>query len=189
MIEIAKEHHCIVVVDESHSLGVYGENGRGLVHALGLTDKVDFLTASLAKAFGGRAGLITCTQKFASYFPYVATPAIFSSALLENEIVSLDATLDVIMHADDRRKKLHDNAAYLRNEIKAMGIKIASQSQIIALITGTEQQTEKVRDMLENQGIFGAVFCYPATSKNRTLIRMTVNSDLNKFDLNKKLAA
>lgn len=189
MIEIAKEHHCIVVVDESHSLGVYGENGRGLVHALGLTDKVDFLTASLAKAFGGRAGLITCTKKFASYFPYVATPAIFSSALLENEIVSLDATLDVIMDADDRRKKLHDNATYLRNGIKEMGIKTVSQSQIIALVVGTEEQTEKVRDMLDNQGVIGAVFCYPATSKNRTLIRMTVNSDFNKNDLNKILSA
>ena len=189
MIEIAKEHHCIVVVDESHSLGVYGEKGRGLVHELGLTDKVDFLTASLAKAFGGRAGLITCTKKFASYFPYVARPAIFSSALLENEIVSLDATLDVIMDADDRRKKLHDNASYLRNSMKEMGLKIASQSQIIALETGKEAQTERVRDVLENQGIFGAVFCRPATSRNHAIIRMTVNSGLNNHDLNKILAA
>ena len=189
IIEVAKEYNCIVVVDESHSLGVYGENGRGLVHELGLTDQVDFLTVSLAKAFGGRAGLIACSKKFASYFPYVSRPAIFSSALLENEIVSLDATLDVLIHADDRRKRLHDNAAYLRNGIREMGIKLASQSQIISLVTGTEEQTEKVRDMLENQGVFGAVFCKPATSKNHALIRMTVNSELNKNDLNRILAA
>ena len=119
----------------------------------------------------------------------MSRPAIFSSALLENEIVSLDATLDVLIHADDRRKRLHDNAAYLRNGIREMGIKLASQSQIISLVTGTEEQTEKVRDMLENQGVFGAVFCKPATSKNHALIRMTVNSELNKNDLNRILAA
>lgn len=189
MIEVAKAHNCIVVVDESHSLGVYEEKGKGLLHQLGLTDQVDFLTASLAKAFGGRAGLIACSEKFAGYFPYVARPAIFSSALLENEIVALDTTLEVISDADARREKLFSNATYLRNEIRNMGIHIASESQIISLVTGSEPQTEIVRKLLDNQGIIGAVFCCPATSRNRTLVRLTVNSNLSYNDLEKILSS
>ena len=183
--ELAQEYECILVVDESHSLGTHGYQGRGLVHEWGLSDKVDFITASLAKTFAGRAGLIACSEKFARYFPYSSHPAIFSSALLHSEIAALDATLNVIKKAHTRRKKLFNNAQYLRDELIRNGHSIASQSQIIALETGSEEKTEEVRDILESRGVFGAVFCRPATGKNHAIIRMTLHSDLTEMHLNK----
>src|SRR5207244_12573180 len=59
MVEVAEQHGCMVLVDESHSLGTHGPQGRGLCAELGLTHRVHFITASLAKAFAGRAGVFT----------------------------------------------------------------------------------------------------------------------------------
>lgn len=184
--EIASRHGCVLVVDESHSLGTHGPKGAGLVVELGLTDKVHFRTASLAKAFCGRAGLITCTREFQDYFAFTSLPAIFSSALLPHDLAGLSAALDVIAEADDRRRRLHCNAAYLRQQLDALGYNIDdSQSQIIALEAGPEPQTIVLRDALESNGVFGAVFCDPATPKNRSIMRLSIHSELGRDDLNK----
>lgn len=175
---LSQQYKCIYVVDESHSVGTHGSKGAGLVKELGLTDQVDFITLSLAKAFAGRAGLIVCSEKFAGYFPYVSYPAIFSSALLDHEIAGLKATLDVIKESDDLREALKTKAAYLRKELKQMGYNVQSQSHIVSVESGSEDKTETLRDALEDRNIFGSVFCTPATPKNRALIRFSVNSKI-----------
>ena len=94
--EMTQEFDCALVVDESHSLGTHGLNGAGLVQALGLCDKVDFITVSLAKTFAYRAGAILGPEKLAKTLPFVAYPAIFSSTVLPQEVIRLEKTLDVI---------------------------------------------------------------------------------------------
>lgn len=178
--DLSIKYNCILIVDESHSIGIYGKNGCGLVRNLNLLDKVDFLTISLAKTFSGRAGIITCSKEFAEYFPFVSGPAIFSSTLLSHELIGLKKTLDVIKNLDKERKKLFWNAKYLRNGLIKLGYKIASVSQIISIETGDDKTTEEARDFLEEHDIFGAVFCYPATPKNKAVIRLTMNSKINK---------
>ncbi len=176
--EIGLRYGCVLVVDESHSLGTHGPDGAGLVAANGLADRVHFRTASLAKAFAGRAGLITCSSLFADYFKCTARPAIFSSTLLPHEIAGLHAALRVIREEEWRRQRLHRNACYLRAELSRLGYNLESQSQIIGLESGPEPQTIVLRDALEAQGIFGSVFCAPATPTNRSLIRLSVNAAL-----------
>ncbi|QFY42400.1 quorum-sensing autoinducer synthase [Candidatus Methylospira mobilis] len=184
--EIAGEQGCILVVDESHSLGTHGDQGEGLVASMGLTDRVHFRTASLAKAFAGRAGFLVCSERFSEYFKCESHPAIFSSTLLPYEVAGIDATLDVIRKEGWRRDKLHVNAAYLRLHLDALGYNLNdSQSQIISLESGSEQQTIVLRDALEARGIFGSVFCAPATAKNRALIRFSIHSGLTQFDLDR----
>jgi len=181
--KLSQEYKCIYVVDESHSVGTHGYKGSGLVKELGLTDQVDFITMSLAKSFAGRAGLITCNERFAGYFPYISYPAIFSSALLDHEIAGLRATLEVIKDSDDLREALKEKASYLRKELKQLGYKVQSQSHIVSVEAGSEEKTETLRDALEDRNIFGSVFCSPATPKNRALIRLSVNSKLSKDKL------
>ncbi|NHQ59979.1 quorum-sensing autoinducer synthase [Chlorobium sp. BLA1] len=187
IIDIANRHNCLSLVDESHSLGTHGPRGAGLVASLGLTDRVHFITGSLAKAFAGRAGIILCSKRFADYYPYAAFPAIFSSALLPHEIAGLSATLNVIINSDDRRKKLHDNALFFLNGLESLGYFLASQSQIISLEPGSEPQMEILRDALEDRNVFGSVFCAPATPKNRTLMRFSLNSDMEINELQQVL--
>lgn len=184
IIALGNKYGCILVVDESHSLGTHGPSGKGMLYELGLSNQVHFLTASLAKAFVNRAGIIACSQKFAGYFPYISRPAIFSSSILPADLASLKAALEVIHDAGDLRTKLHENANYLRSGLDELGYNVSDgQSQIIALESGTEEQTEKLRDALEGRDVFGAVFCSPSTPKSRSLIRFSINSDLTKLIL------
>lgn len=183
MVALAKSYGCAILVDESHSLGTHGPQGAGLVAQLGLTDDVDFITVSLAKAFAYRAGAILCSHKVGQALPFVARPAIFSSALLPHEIAVLQATLEVIKNSDDRRSLLIEKSNKLRYGLLQLGFKIQSQSQIIALETGNEENTEMMRDHLESMNVFGSVFCSPATPKNKNLIRFSVNSGLTDEEI------
>jgi len=182
--EVCAEHDCVFVVDESHSLGTHGPHGAGLVVELGLTDRVHFRTASLAKAFAGRAGFIACSRRFQEYFKFEALPAIFSSTLLPHEVAGLAATLEVIERDDWRRMRLVSNACYVRARLTELGYNLnGSEAQIVALEAGPEQQTIALRDALEARGIFGSVFCAPATAQNRSLVRISLNAALSEPEL------
>jgi CAI-1 autoinducer synthase len=184
ILEVAERTGSVLVVDESHSLGTHGPRGAGLVAALGLQDRVHFVTASLAKAFAGRAGLITCSSRFKGYFAMEARPAVFSSCLLRHDLAWFDAALDFIGQVDDRRARLRQVTRTVRDGLGALGYNVSEGTeQIIALEAGPEQQTLNLRNALQENGIFGAVFCAPATAKNRSLMRLTLNSGLTDIEI------
>lgn len=190
VLDIAEDSGSILVVDESHSLGTHGPGGAGLVAKMGLSERVHFRTASLAKAFAGRAGFITCSSKFKGYFLSASRPAIFSSCLLGHELAWFDAALDFIRHADERRSALHSNAQRIRNGLSDLGYNVSDGTeQIIALEAGPEPITLALRKALEVEGIYGAVFCAPATAKNRSLVRLTLNSGLTEVEIQRVLNA
>lgn len=176
---VAAEHGCPLVVDESHSLGTHGPRGSGLVDQLGLTGSVDFVTASLSKAFVGRAGLITCPTNFVEYFRLTSLPAVFSSALLPHDIAGLVATLAVVRAADRRRLRLAELSARVREGLSAGGIDLGgSASQIVSLPAGDERTAAQLRDAYEKLGIYGSLFIPPATNPGRALIRLSLHAGL-----------
>ena len=184
LVEIAEEYGCLLIVDESHSLGTHGPRGAGLVAGHGLSGRVHFRTASLAKAFAGRAGFITCSSKFKGYFLSESRPAIFSSCLLGHELAWFDAAIDFVATADERRAALHALSTELREDLDALGYNVGDGSeQIIALEPGPEPKTLALRKLLEQHGVYGAMFCAPATAKNRSLVRLTLNSGLDRSQL------
>ncbi|NOT41342.1 MAG: quorum-sensing autoinducer synthase [Alphaproteobacteria bacterium] len=181
---------CILAVDESHSIGVYGPHGEGLVHTLGLTEKVQYRTFSLSKAFATRAGMVAGPSRVMAYFPYEARPAIFSSAVLLHEVAGLAATLKVVQEEDWRRQQLWYNTRFLRRGLRRLGYAVdQSTSQIVALHSGNDAQTRALRDALEDRDVFGAVFCAPATPKNHGVIRLSVNARLREDDLTRVVEA
>jgi len=190
IVDIAERCDCILVVDESHSLGTHGPKGAGLVVELGLADRVHFRTASLAKAFAGRAGFLTCSSHFKGYFLSASRPAIFSSCLLEHELAWFDAALDFIAAADARRRALRQTARQVRDGLRDLGYNVDDGTeQIVALEAGPEPKTLVLRKALERRGVYGAVFCAPATAKNRSLVRLTLNAGLSEGDVGRLLDA
>jgi CAI-1 autoinducer synthase len=190
VVALAEKTGSVLVVDESHSLGTHGPRGAGLVIGAGLEDRVHFRTASLAKAFGGRAGIITCSSRFKPYFLSESRPAIFSSCLLNHELAWFDAAIDFVECADARRAALRRVTDEVRSGLGRLGYCIDEGSeQIIALEVGTEPKTLVLRKALENRGIQGAVFCAPATPRNRALVRLTLNAGLSKREIGKLLDA
>ncbi len=184
LVEIAERYECISIVDESHSLGIFGQQGSGLLSDLKLTNRVHFITASLSKAFATRAGIITCDQNFANYFPFVSKPAIFSSVLLNGEIIRLNAILEFIKKADKYRKELCQKTFYLKEALNRLSYNVGNTpAPIVALESGLESQTEILRDALERENIFGAVFCAPATPKKHSLVRLSLRSAISFKEL------
>ncbi|MGZ3183747.1 MAG: alpha-hydroxyketone-type quorum-sensing autoinducer synthase [Telluria sp.] len=190
LVEVAEAHGCILVVDESHSVGTHGPQGKGLVVELGLEERVQFRTVSLAKAFAGRAGLITCPRVFKGYFQSASRPAIFSSCLLSHELAWFDAAIGFIARADERRALLRAHTQRVRAGLRDLGYNMDDGTeQIIALEAGTEPQTLILRNALDKRGVYGAVFCAPATAKNRSLVRLSLNSCLAPADITRLLEA
>lgn len=183
IVEIAKTYNCATIVDESHSLGTHGHHGAGIVESLGLSKHVNFLTASLAKSFAFRAGAVWSNNSTNSLLPFLAYPTIFSSALLPNELDRIAKTLEVIKNQDQAREKLQSNARYVVAKLRQIGFTIKSESQIIGLETGDERNTEKVRDFLEFHGVFGAIFCRPATPDNKNIMRLSLHSALSTEEI------
>lgn len=184
MVEVAEHYGCTLLVDESHSLGTHGPQGAGLCAELGLVDRVHFITASLAKAFAGRAGFFTVPAELRYFVLHHSYPNIFSSCLLPHEIAGLSATLDVVRSSDEARQRLNANTQRLRASLSDMGYPIHQGSQqIISLEAGDESDTMVLRDQLEARHVFGAIFCAPATSRNRAMVRLTLNAGLTEPEL------
>lgn len=184
IVDIAEQGGCMILVDESHSLGTHGPGGAGLCAELGLSDRVHFITASLAKAFAGRAGFFTAPAHMRHYIFCTSFPNIFSSSLLPHEIAGLSATLDVIKNSDAARERLKAHTVRLRASLSDMGYPIHQGSQqIIALESGTEADTMVLRDRLEERNVFSAMFCAPATSSKRAMMRMTLSAGLMDSEL------
>ncbi|TFY99648.1 alpha-hydroxyketone-type quorum-sensing autoinducer synthase [Ramlibacter rhizophilus] len=184
IVDVVEANGSMILVDESHSLGTHGPEGRGLCAALGLTERVHFISASLAKAFAGRAGFFTVPQEMRYYLMSNSFPNIFSSCLLPHEVAGLAATLEVIKRSDLAREQLMRNTRRLRDRLVALGYPIhQGTEQIISLEAGTESNTVALRDALETRGVFGAVFCAPATSRNRAMVRLTLGAGLTDAEM------
>lgn len=185
---IASESGCMLIVDESHSLGTHGVHGEGLVASLGLQDKVHFITASLAKAYACRAGFIACPASLNLYISMASHPAIFSSSLLPFDIAAIEAAHRLIRTGDWRRERLWHITRHIRSELEALGYPVGIGSeQIIAFEVGTEPQVMRIRDELESAGIFGSIFCPPATGKKRSLMRFSLNAGLSDLEVERFL--
>jgi CAI-1 autoinducer synthase len=188
--QLAQEGGCVLVVDESHSLGTHGTDGEGLVRSLGLNDRVHFVTASLAKAFAYRAGFIACAARYVEFLRFNAFPAIFSSTLLEHEVARLDATLDVIAGEPQRRERLWRNTRQLRAGIASIGYDISNGSeQIIGIRSGAIPSAIALRDAMESLGVYGSPFWYPATDWRDAVMRLTVNAALTTEHIDRVLNA
>ncbi len=184
ILEVTEQNDSMIVVDESHSLGTHGPQGAGLCAELGVTDRVHFITASLAKAVAGRAGFFSAPASMRYYIMISSFPNIFSSSLLPHEIAGLAATVGVLQRSDDARRRLHANTRRLRSTFSDIGFPIhQGTEQIISLEAGSEPAAMILRDELEARDVIGSIFCAPATSRNRAMVRLTLSSALTEAEM------
>jgi len=182
---LAKAYNCITIVDESHALGISGLNGRGMVAEKNLSHQVDLITASLAKTLAGRGGMIAGREDIIEMVRYNAFPAIFSTALMPHDLIGFLTSLEIIDKEPWRAERLIKIARQFRQQLEQNEIYLCnSQTHIVPLLCGSEQHTIWLRQQLEQQGIFGSVFCAPATPVNKSLIRLSINCEHTQEQLN-----
>ncbi|MEM8850780.1 MAG: aminotransferase class I/II-fold pyridoxal phosphate-dependent enzyme [Pseudomonadota bacterium] len=184
MVQIAEETGSALVVDETHSFGCHGPDGAGLCAALGLVDRVHFRTIGLSKAMAARGGIVAGSAEAMSFLRFEARPMIFSTSVLGYEIAGFEATLDIFRDEPQRRQTLADNHRCLRAGLAALGYDVSqSDSQILSILIGDDQDTIAFRRALVAEGVVGSVFCAPAVPRNRAIIRLTVQAGMSVDDI------
>lgn len=176
--DLALIHDCVLVVDESHSLGTHGVHGEGMVVEAGLEKLVHYRTASLAKALCGPGGIIAGNAQYLDMLRYEGSPQVFSSAPLPCFAIGFLETLKIVRSGRDLRERLNRNARFFRDGMRKAGFDIGlSECQIVSIYPGPELTTMRVKHFLEKRGVFGSVFAYPATPRKKSLLRFSVRQD------------
>ena len=187
IIDVSHKYGAAVLVDEAHSLLVAGENGRGVCEEQDVLSEADMIIATFSKSFGGIGGCIYANKKITNYMNYYARSRMFSCALDPGVTGGLIKSIELAGGADgkNRRKRLKENANYLREKLKGHVDIGTSSSWIIPVIYGDERLTLPLSDYLQREGVDISLMMFPAVPKNRSRIRAFVTSEHTKEQLDK----
>jgi CAI-1 autoinducer synthase len=182
-LEICEIHDCVLVLDEAHSFGLFGDGG-GLAVELGLAERTHFRTVSLNKALGGHGGLIAGNRDMMKLARARCRSIIFSSATSSVSAGGHRAALEVVVNDPGRAHRCLHNAEILRRRFHAHGIDTGdSRCQIVSIFFDDEQETCEFYDRLRRAGILTSVFLYPATPAGVGLVRYSVHSELTEHEI------
>lgn len=187
-VEICEQYDCVLVLDEAHSFGIYG-NGGGLAVELGLQHRVHFRTISLNKALGGHGGLIAGDAQMMRLVRTRCRSVIFSSATSSVSAAGHEAALDIIIRDPQRAQRCLSNAAILRERFADVQVDTGdSQSQIVSIMFDSEQGACEFYGRMRDAGILTSVFLYPAIPPGQGLVRFSVHSELGSQEIDQTVA-
>jgi glycine C-acetyltransferase len=185
ILQLAREHDAIVVMDDSHATGVLGAHGRGTAEHYGVLGDVDVITSTLGKALGGAAGGFTAgPAALADYLTQRSRPQLFSNALPPTVAASSLAAVQLIERHPERVTKLHDNAKYFRAAITDAGFNpLAGDTPIVPIIVGETALAIKMSEMMLAEGVFVTGFGYPVVPQGHARIRCQLSASHSRADL------
>ena len=191
ILQIARDHDAIVVMDDSHATGVLGKTGRGTAEHFGVMGEVDIITSTLGKALGGAAGgFIAGPASLCDMMTQRSRPQLFSNALPPTVTASSLAAVEFTEAHPELVTKLHDNAAYFRAAIQEAGFHpLPGETPIIPIIVGETALAIKVSEMLLDRGVFVTGFGFPVVPKGEARVRCQVSAAHSKDDLDAVIAA
>jgi 8-amino-7-oxononanoate synthase len=169
-----------LIVDEAHAVGIYGQNGSGLIEETGIEDDV-FLSINTAGKALGVSGAFVAGHKWAiDYLVHQARPFIFSTAPPPATAVAIEAALDCLEREPERRSKLIENSVSLRDLLNNEGVPIGpGLSQIIPVIIGDSEHTLIVAESLQMQGFDVRAIRPPSVPQGTSRLRISVNINLS----------
>jgi len=191
ILQLAREHDAIVVMDDSHASGVLGKTGRGTAEHFGVLGEVDIITSTLGKALGGAAGgFIAGPASLCDMMTQRSRPQLFSNALPPTVTASSLAAVEFTEAHPERVTTLHDNAAYFREAIQEAGFHpLPGETPIIPIIVGETALAIKVSEMLLDRGVFVTGFGFPVVPKGEARVRCQVSAAHSRDDLDAVIAA
>ena len=189
--ELAEKYDAMVMIDECHSAGVVGKTGKGATEHFNLMGKVDIITGTLGKAFGGAiGGFTTGRREIIELLRQRSRPYLFSNSLPPAVISAGLATFDMLETTNNLQDKLHDNTAYFMERIKQAGFDLKpSQSAIVAIMLYDARLSQDFAARLLEEGIYVIGFYYPVVPKGQARIRVQLSAAHEKEHLDKAIAA
>ena len=191
IMTLAEKYDAMVMVDESHSAGVVGKTGRGTTELYNLKGKVEILTGTLGKAFGGAIGGFTTGKKeIIDMLRQRSRPYLFSNSIPPAVAAAGIKAFELLDETNDRQNKLHENTAYFIEKMKTVGFDIKpTESAICAVMLYDAKLSQDMAASLLDEGIYVTGFYYPVVPKGQARIRVQLSAAHEKGHLDKCIAA
>jgi glycine C-acetyltransferase len=191
IVELARAHDAIVVVDDSHGTGVMGKTGRGTIEHFGLTGQVDIITGTLGKALGGAAGgFVAGSNALVDTLVQRSRPQLFSNALPATVACSALEAIEYLDAHPELVQTLRENTAYFRTGLNRIGYKpIEGESAIVPIIVGETAFAIAMSDKLLAAGVFVTGFGFPVVPEGTARIRVQISAALTREEMDRALAA
>ena len=188
---LAEKYDAMVMVDESHSAGVVGRTGRGTTEEFNLRGKIEIITGTLGKAFGGAIGGFTTGKKeIIAMLRQRSRPYLFSNSIPPMVAAAGIRMFDMMARTNELQDKLHDNTAYFVEKMKAAGFDIKpTQSAICAVMLYDAKLSQVMAQRMLEEGIYVVGFYYPVVPKDQARIRVQISAGHEKEHLDKCIAA
>lgn len=186
---LADKYGAVLMVDDCHSTGFIGPQGRGTAAHFGVD--VDIITGTLGKSLGGAVGgYIAGSKPVIELLRQRARPYLFSNSLPPSVVASGIAALDIVGAGDDLRAQLFENSTYWRAGLSKLGFKLLDgEHPIIPVMLGDANIAQQMTQHLYDNGVYVAGFFFPVVPKGRARIRTQMSSALTREDLDFALDA
>ena len=191
IVELANKYNAMVMVDESHSAGVVGKTGRGVTELYNLKGKVEIITGTLGKAFGGAIGGFTTGKKeIIEILRQRSRPYLFSNSIPPMVAAAGIRMVDMMTETNVLQDKLHWNSEYFIAGMKKLGFDIKpTKSAICAVMLYDAKLSQDFAAKLLKEGIYVIGFYYPVVPKGQARIRVQLSAAHEKEHLDKAIKA
>jgi len=176
IVEIAKKYNAMTYLDEVHSVGLYGEKGKGIAVEMKVDQDIDIINGTLAKAFGQMGGYIAASNEIIDYIRSFSPGFIFTTSICPSIAAGANKAIEIVSLAEQLRIKIHDNASTMRQLLESIAIPyIDTNSHIIAVMINDPFLCKKVSEkLIEDHGIYAQPIFYPTVPKGLERLRITV---------------
>ena len=191
IVALAEKYDAMVMVDECHSAGVLGATGRGITELYNLRGKVEILTGTLGKAFGGAVGGFTTGRKeIIDLLRQRSRPYLFSNSLPPAVVGAGIELFKMLGESNELHDRLVANVEHFRTKMMAAGFDIKpTQSAICAVMLYDAKLSQEFAAKLQQEGVFVTGFYYPVVPKGQARIRVQVSAGHTTEQLDRCVAA
>jgi glycine C-acetyltransferase len=191
LVELARKYSAMLFVDDCHAIGVVGKTGRGTPEKFGVFRNVDVLTGTLGKAIGGAlGGYVSGNKTMIEYLRQKARPYTFSNSLPPSVVMASIAAIDLLSKDRSIVKRLHDNTAYFRKEIAALGFTIIEGDHpIVPIMLGEASVAQEMSAAMLKAGVYVKGLWFPVVPKGEARLRVQISAALSKKEIDRALDA
>jgi glycine C-acetyltransferase len=183
--DLAEKYQAMVMIDDSHAVGVIGDNGRGTHEYCNVMGRVDIITGTFGKALGGASGGYTSGKKeIIELLRQRSRPYLFSNSIAPVVAMATNAILDILLNSKNLLEKLQANTKYFKEKMKENGFDISKGDHpIVPIMLGDAVLAHKMADFLLEEGVYVIGFSYPVVPLGKARIRVQISAALTKENL------
>jgi glycine C-acetyltransferase/8-amino-7-oxononanoate synthase len=190
MVAVSKAAGAMVLVDEAHSMGFIGPNGRGVAEEQGVLDEVDFVIGTFSKSVGTVGGFCVSNHPKFEILRLVCRPYVFTASLPPSVVATAATSIRKLMHGNNKRAHLWENSKRLHAGLKALGFRLGTeepQSAIVAVIMPDLEKGAAMWQALLGEGLYVNLARPPATPAGMTLLRCSLCAEHSEEEVGRIL--